>query len=370
MPVLACLIICAGCIEVISPTAQEPENVPPVPYIDSISSNRVFQGETVTFSGHGVDPDGDSIVGYRWRSSLDGIVSTQASFESDSLSPGKNTIYFSVQDSVGDWSKEIYRDITVIPPGSMVPILHDFYALPTSVIEGEPATLYWDVSGADTVTISPDIGCVALKGSRAIYPPPNNVYRLEAVNDAGTTEGRVRIIINPSPARSKTVYAIVEECGFVDNNGKIGKAPRAGDTSNGVSMQAFLSFDISSIPTDATVTEATLDLSQTIMQGNPFGVLGGMGVFNHQYDTLNKNDFVRNNAFSSVSNYRQLIVAYVKPGLPYSNDILRYAVQNQIDDRESRFRIRVQFEKMIFYNQLADYIEFVPDKVRLTVKYN
>ena len=240
-----------------------------------------------------------------------------------------------------------------------------------NVNEGEEATLYWDVSGADTIAISPDIGCVANSGSRVIYPEPNNVYRLSAVNDAGETQGMVRIIINPKVLKvKKEVYCLVGESGYVDKNGKVGQTPMAGDTSNGVSIQAFISFDISGIPVGTTLSKAELDLSQFIMLGNPFGVLGAMGVFHHQYETLSKEEFITNQSFFGITPYRTIVIVYVKPEQPYSNDSLRYAVQEQLDDGSSRFQIRVQFEKLLFYNQLPDYIEFVPDRVKLTVEYN
>jgi hypothetical protein len=49
----------------------------PVAYIDSISPSSATVGETVLFAGHGTDLDGD-VVGYHWRSSIDGDIGSQA----------------------------------------------------------------------------------------------------------------------------------------------------------------------------------------------------------------------------------------------------------------------------------------------------
>ena len=49
-------------------------NQEPVAYIDSISPNPATQGQTVNFNGHGMD-DG-TIIGWEWRSSKNGVLSS------------------------------------------------------------------------------------------------------------------------------------------------------------------------------------------------------------------------------------------------------------------------------------------------------
>jgi len=55
-------------------------NQPPIAYINEISPSPATQGESVSFSGHGTDPDG-SIVAYEWRSSIDGFLKDSKSLE-------------------------------------------------------------------------------------------------------------------------------------------------------------------------------------------------------------------------------------------------------------------------------------------------
>ncbi len=75
--------------------------------INSISPNPVPQETTVNFSGTGSDSSGHSITAYSWRSSLDGVIGTSASFSKDNLSVGSHNIYLKVQCSNGNWSSEV-----------------------------------------------------------------------------------------------------------------------------------------------------------------------------------------------------------------------------------------------------------------------
>ena len=78
------VVLTAGCIPVLEPTDETP-NEPPVAYIDSISATTVIEGQTVTFTGHGTDVGG-TVVAYSWRSDIDGIIGTSATFSTSSLS--------------------------------------------------------------------------------------------------------------------------------------------------------------------------------------------------------------------------------------------------------------------------------------------
>jgi len=89
-------------------------NQPPIASIDSISPSLAKKGEEVTFSGSGTDPDG-SVVGYNWRSSIDGQLSTSSSFSASNLSEGTHTIYFKVRDNDGLWSPEARGTVTIVP---------------------------------------------------------------------------------------------------------------------------------------------------------------------------------------------------------------------------------------------------------------
>ncbi len=91
---------------------SESGNSLPTACIDNITPNPALAGMPVSFGGHGTDCDG-TITGYNWRSSIDGQLSTSASFSKATLSEGTHTIFFSVQDDDGEWSPEVSYNLSV-----------------------------------------------------------------------------------------------------------------------------------------------------------------------------------------------------------------------------------------------------------------
>ncbi|MBN1455934.1 MAG: hypothetical protein JW945_06770 [Methanomicrobia archaeon] len=92
-------------------------NQPPTAFIDSITPNPSVQTlDLITFSGNGTDTDG-IVVAYNWSSSLDGSLSTAASFAipASNLSVGTHIISFQVQDNDGVWSSEVMVNLTILP---------------------------------------------------------------------------------------------------------------------------------------------------------------------------------------------------------------------------------------------------------------
>jgi len=93
-------------------TVGNPPNIPPTAIIDSITPNPANIGETVTFTGHGIDSDGE-IDTYIWDSSIDGILSYAASFTTDELTEGIHTITFMVYDDDTAASEPVSEVLTV-----------------------------------------------------------------------------------------------------------------------------------------------------------------------------------------------------------------------------------------------------------------
>ncbi|WP_292471328.1 NosD domain-containing protein [Methanolobus sp.] len=98
--------------ETITITITEASNQIPTASITSISPNPITVGNSVFFAGSGSDVDG-TIVGYNWESSLDGNLSTSASFSASDISVGTHTISFSVQDDDGAWSDVVSSPLTI-----------------------------------------------------------------------------------------------------------------------------------------------------------------------------------------------------------------------------------------------------------------
>jgi len=186
-PALVLIMLTAGC------TCAA--NEPPIAYIDLITPTEVSPGETVTFEGHGTDADG-TVVAYRWESSIDGDLSTRASFESSSLSEGEHTICLKVQDNNGTWSEDVEGTVIVSGGAAAMPVIGAFSASPGSISPGASSTLSWDVSGAATVSIDQGIGSVALSGSRAVSPVASTTYTLMATNAAGSVTATAQVLVS------------------------------------------------------------------------------------------------------------------------------------------------------------------------------
>ena len=71
-----------------------------------------LEGELVDLNGAGTDQDG-SIIAYQWVSDIDGDLSDQAAFTTDTLSPDDHVITFRVQDNEGLWSNWEYAALEV-----------------------------------------------------------------------------------------------------------------------------------------------------------------------------------------------------------------------------------------------------------------
>ena len=194
------------------------ENQPPVAYIDSISPTEATPGQMVSFNGHGTDRDGE-VVGYLWRSNLDGDLSSSASFQTSSLSAGSHTISLKVKDDFENWSTEVSSRITVSvgseppppPPPPLVttpPTIEVFEANPGLISEGETSTLSWVVKNANFVDISPDIVAFPCEGSACdgyayVTPSVSTTYTLTAHNEFSRTSATVHVAVGLVPAISE-----------------------------------------------------------------------------------------------------------------------------------------------------------------------
>lgn len=102
-------------LSIVEETKIAMPNSIPTAYIDSVTPNSAIKNQEVTLAGHGTDTDG-TIMAYKWRSSIDGVIGNQASISVSSLSNGTHTLYFSVQDDDGTWSTDAVATLTVENP--------------------------------------------------------------------------------------------------------------------------------------------------------------------------------------------------------------------------------------------------------------
>ncbi len=81
-----------------------------------------------------------------------------------------------------------------------MPVITSFTANPSIITLGQSATLTWNVTGATSVGIQPDIGGVALSGSLAVTPASTTAYTLTATSAYGSATSTVTVTVNPSAA--------------------------------------------------------------------------------------------------------------------------------------------------------------------------
>ncbi len=132
----------------------ESKNQAPIAYIDSISPNPAIEGETVTFSGHGIDGDG-TIISYTWVSDIDDVLDDKSSFSISSLSVGIHTISFMVKDNNEEWSEPETAILTVeSEPQNQIPIAYIDSVTPNPAVEGEAVTFIGHGGDSDGTIIS------------------------------------------------------------------------------------------------------------------------------------------------------------------------------------------------------------------------
>ena len=254
------------------------------------------------------------------------------------------------------------------------PTIDSFYASPGSISSGGSSTLSWSVSGATTVSMDQGIGYVALTGTWVVSPSTTTTYTLTATSDAGSVTATAHIMVTTeseeeTEAETKTVseytetlYSIAEEDGSVRKGGG-GLATYdllVGDDITNRARQCFLSFDISDIPSGATITSASLDVQVEAKIGAPFAHLGSLRVYNDQYGILGDSDFT--SGFPS----EQMYTYHSVPTGPFISDELIDKVQDRVDDGDSRFQVRLQFKEYSDDNDKIDALRLSMPKLVIT----
>ncbi|MFC2008702.1 PKD domain-containing protein [Chloroflexota bacterium] len=332
LPLFCAVLLLAGC-SVISP----PSNQPPEAYIDSVSPEVVAEGETIAFAGQGSDEDGE-VVGYEWRSDLDGLLSNSASFQTSSLSEGEHVISFMVQDNSDEWSSRTQVSVVVLPATgtSSIPLII-FDASPSTIDAGATATLTWNVSGATSVTISPDVGTVPASGFAEVTPEATTTYTLTATSGGSTATATTTVTLHE--AESSLFLTPDEELsGYIRSSGverTIGVYVGDDDANRGI--QGFLTYRITKIPDDATITRVILDLSgYDLPYDPPYPELGCLRAFEHEYGDIG-DQYFRGDLGEPIAEWCDFAAIDNPAGIAG----LRDALQKQVG--EGKFQFRLQF---------------------------
>lgn len=82
---------------------------------------------------------------------------------------------------------------------AFVPNIMSFDISPATITAGTSATLTWNVPGANSVIINPEVGVVAASGSRIVSPNVTTAYTISASGALGTASKSVVLVVNPAP---------------------------------------------------------------------------------------------------------------------------------------------------------------------------
>src|SRR5262249_17754571 len=79
------------------------------------------------------------------------------------------------------------------PPKVQAPRIDTFVAEPTSIQQGQSATLRWAIANATTMNINQNIGAVPANGTRQVFPGATTTYTLTVSNAAGMDSRSVTV---------------------------------------------------------------------------------------------------------------------------------------------------------------------------------
>jgi hypothetical protein len=185
--------------------------------------------------------------------------------------------------------------------GAGKPVVVSFAVSPAIVDEGYDTVLSWVVTGAQSVSIDNGIGPVPSSGTRAVMPYATTTYNLTASNAAGSSTVAVTVSvtgglnIQPGTDLTAVLNIISNESGSLTKSGANytrSSAVCAGDNPQNQAVRAFLSYDLTTLPPTAVVSQSVLDLTGYSILGNPtyssanWGNMGALEIYQYQYGSM------------------------------------------------------------------------------------
>jgi len=245
------------------------------PVADAGPNQTLTAAAKVTLNGSAsYDPDGDPIT-FQWvQESGPGVALSASTSAITTFAAAAGQVYsfrLTVKDPYGAQGSARVS-VTVGTPVSGPPLIAAFNANPTTINAGQSSTLSWQVSNADTVTIT-SLGTVALTGSQAVTPPATTTYTLTATRGTQTATATATVTVNsvttgglpvivsfaPTPAtvdfgQSSVLSWVVQNATAVSVS-TIGTAGLTG--SHTISPAATTSYTITASNANGTVTANT-----------------------------------------------------------------------------------------------------------------
>ncbi|HET6846233.1 MAG TPA: NBR1-Ig-like domain-containing protein [Anaerolineales bacterium] len=223
-----------------------------------------------------------------------------------------------------------------------------------------PATqaLTANVNAGQTVDLSVNLKAPSTAGTYT------GNWRLRNGSGVAFTNFYVRIKVQPPGPQSVDLHTVAAEDGHVLSTGGVLGPPNVGDSPENAGREAFLSFDISGIPSNATITKVVTDFRDYDIVGDPF-VLGNDGcvrAYVQDYGTLDAADFFNADPTGAVA--RWCSTAELDAASEQAD--MKTALQGKLGS--SRFQVRIQFRPPLTNNDgVGDVIRL--GDVKLVVTY-
>jgi len=310
------------------------------------------------------------------------------------LSPATSTIYtLTATNSAGTvtGSAVINVNLAPRPPAGTPPVIREFSNNPSTISSGDSSVLFWSVTGATSVSIDQGIGRVDFVGIRVISPALSTVYTISAANSAGTVTRSAVTVVSSAPLPPAPLALSGINVGVVQGeSGSLVKSGRTytrfpsicvGDNGKDLASRAFLSYDISWIPSNAVIDDVMLSLGGYTSNGLPtytdpvygpqYGNFGALEIYRVQYGTYANLDTIAYNdpgelvASGKITDYPVISPWNLTIKDPASGKL---SVQGLVIAGQPRFQLRMQFFTSTNWNGVADTLCF--DKSTLMVKYH
>jgi hypothetical protein len=127
------------------------------------------------------------------------------------VAPQKSVTYVvTARGPAGISTQNLELIVSVIPkPVGTAPTIV-FEANPPVITSGQETVLSWEAQNAQIVRIDPDVGTVALSGTRKVSPSQSVEYSATATGPEGTRTARVRVVVEPAPPAAPTLTLTAE----------------------------------------------------------------------------------------------------------------------------------------------------------------
>ncbi len=181
------------------------------------------------------------------------------------------------------------------------------------------------------------------------------------------TSAYATVSISPTPGKATSVSktAILEpiekESAGIDSGPYCCHSWYVGDDEyNKVYDETFLSYSMADIPSNATITDATLDFSQYSRTGDPFSYLGCLGVYEQSFSAPDATDFFFGTPTDAI--IKGCTDGELSSQVKSKN--MASALQNKVG--KNMFQVRLQFDTNIDNNKQSDYIGLSSAKIIVT----